>query len=140
VLITRKTATPAAALLLETGVHTLAPGVPTGRIHLRQSGALPMQPVLAVASVARPDLFLAQLRERGAQVNPMLAYPDHYDYTSSDAEYIAQRAGNKAIVTTGKDAVKLRPLLPQHPLHVADQELVFESGVGELLAAVDNVL
>jgi tetraacyldisaccharide-1-P 4'-kinase len=70
----------------------------------------------------------------------MLGYPDHYDYTSSDAEYIARRAGNKAIVTTGKDAVKLRPLLPQHSLHVADQELVFESGVGELLAAVDNVL
>jgi tetraacyldisaccharide 4'-kinase len=140
VIITRKTASPDAALVLETKVHKVAPGIPTGRVHLRLTGSVPVQSVLVVASIARPDLFLAQLRERGAQVALMLAYPDHYNYSAEDARYIVMRAGNKPIVTTGKDAVKLQPLLPQHPLHVADQELIFESGAGELMAAVDNVI
>jgi tetraacyldisaccharide 4'-kinase len=140
VLITRKTATPETALLLETKVHKIAPGVPTGRVHLRLTGSVPTQWTLVVASIARPDLFLTQLEEHGARITAMLAYPDHFDYSPSDAKYIIARAGNKPIITTGKDAVKLQSLLPKHPLHVADQVLVFESGAGELMAAVDNVL
>jgi hypothetical protein len=31
-------------------------------------------------------------------------------------------------------------LLREQPLHVVDQQLVFESGEGELMQALDNVL
>ncbi|HEX6006310.1 MAG TPA: tetraacyldisaccharide 4'-kinase, partial [Burkholderiales bacterium] len=73
-------------------------------------------------------------------VQRLLAYPDHYDYTASDARFIAQRAAGHLLLTTAKDAVKLRELLAETPLHVAEQEVVFESGAGELMSALDNVL
>lgn len=140
VLITRKTATTDRALVLETKVHKTAPEAKTGRAHLRLNGSFPEHPVLVVASVARPDLFVQQLVDAGVDIDRALAYPDHYDYSADDAAHIAVLAGPNLIVTTGKDAVKLRPLLPEQPLHVAEQELVFESGLAELMTAVDNVL
>jgi tetraacyldisaccharide 4'-kinase len=140
VLITRKAASADHALLLETTVHKVVPGLAIARVHLRLTASFPGQPVVAVASIARPDLFLRQLRDQGAQVEVMLAYPDHFDYKAADAEQIAARADSRLIVTTAKDAVKLRPLLPERALHVAEQDLVVESGAAALWAAVDNVL
>ncbi len=140
IIITRKRASPDAAVLLETRVHQTAPGIPTARAHLRIAGALPSDSALVVTAIARPDLFLAQLVHAGADVSTMLAYPDHYDYTADDAGLIADRAGNRLLLTTAKDAVKLRDLMPEQPLQVVEQELIFESGEGELMRAVDNVL
>jgi tetraacyldisaccharide 4'-kinase len=114
--------------------------VPTGRAHLRIAGTLPNDVAVAVAAVARPDLFLAQLLQGGANVSTMLAYPDHHAYTPADAAHIAARAANHLLLTTEKDAVKLRDLMPEQPLQVIGQELVFESGAGDLMRAVDNVL
>jgi tetraacyldisaccharide 4'-kinase len=41
-------------------------------------------------------------------------FPDHHHYTTADAARIAARAAalGATVVTTGKDAVKLGPLLP----------------------------
>ncbi|HET9439323.1 MAG TPA: tetraacyldisaccharide 4'-kinase [Longimicrobiales bacterium] len=140
VLVTRKIASTDRALVLETTVHKVAPGIPTGRVLLKLATPPPTRPVVAVTSIARPDLFLEQLRAQGAQVERMLAYPDHFAYTPADASYIAQRAVDHLLVTTAKDAVKLRELLPDQPLHVMEQEVVFENGAGALLTALDNVL
>jgi tetraacyldisaccharide 4'-kinase len=140
VLVTRKTAAPEDAMLLETKVHQTVPGVATGRLHLRIKSVAPAEPVVVVAAIARPDLFLWQLVGSGAQVELLLAFPDHHDYTAEDAAYIARRAGNRLILMTAKDAVKLRELLPEQPLLVVEQEVVFETGMGELMTAVDNVL
>ena len=140
VLITRKTASTDRALVLETAVHKTAPRAETGRAHLRLHAELPARPIVVVSSIARPDLFVGQLAELGADIATALAYPDHYEYTAADAAYITQRADDHLIVTTAKDAVKLRDLMRERPLHVVEQELVFESGQGELMTAVDNVL
>ncbi len=140
VLVTRKTATPDAAVLLETRVHQVAPGIATGRVYLKLVTTLPTQPVVAVSSIARPDQLLGQLRAAGANVQRLLAYPDHYEYNQADAQHIVQRAGSHLLVTTAKDAVKLRALLPDVLLHVVEQEVVFESGLAELLTALENVL
>jgi tetraacyldisaccharide 4'-kinase len=140
VVITRKTASTDRAMILETTVHKTSPRPRTGRAHLRLQGVLPDHAMLVVSSIARPDVFLEQLSQAGAKTNAALAYPDHYDFTPADAAYIADRAGGNLVVTTAKDAVKLRPLMPDRPLHVVDQEIVFESGLAELMTAVDNVL
>ena len=140
ILITRKSADPDAALLLETKVHQVAPGPGTGRVHLRIGAVASAEPVVVVAAVARPDLFVSQLLHAGAQPELLLAYPDHHDYTAADAAHIARRAANRLVVTTAKDAVKLRVLLPEQPLLVVEQEVVFESGLGELMTAVDRIL
>lgn len=140
IIITRKTAPTENAAILETRAHQVAPGVPTARLQLRIRDDIPRQSVVAVASVARPDVFVEQLAQLGVQLSHTLAYPDHYDYTPADARYVQQRAGNHLILTTAKDAVKLRPLMPEQPLHVVQQEIVFESGEGELMQQLDNVL
>lgn len=85
-------------------------------------------PVVAVASIARPDLFLANLRSLGVDVAKLLAYPDHYDYGSADAAHITRTAAERAIVTTEKDAVKLRALLPGGALRIVPQRVVIEEG------------
>ena len=140
VLITRKSAGPDDALLLETRVHQTAPAAGRGRVYLRIRDVPAGEPVVAVAAIARPDLWLAQLLRAGSRVELLLAYPDHHDYSPADAAYLAQRVENRLLLTTAKDAVKLRELLPEQPLLVIEQDVLFESGMGELMTAVDNVL
>jgi tetraacyldisaccharide 4'-kinase len=140
VLVTRKSAATELAMVLETKVHQAVPGVPTARAHLRIVSELPVEPVAVVTAVARPDLLLAQLMQAGAHVLTFLAYPDHYDYTTEDAADIVARAGNHLLLTTAKDAVKLRELLPTQSMLVLEQQVAFESGAGDLMTAVDNIL
>jgi tetraacyldisaccharide 4'-kinase len=109
-------------------------------VHLRIGNEVPNGEITAVSSIARPDVFLDQLQQAGARVTRMLAYPDHYEYTADDAQLIMERAQGTLIATTAKDAVKLRSLLREQPLHVVEQQLSFESGEGELMQALDNVL
>jgi tetraacyldisaccharide 4'-kinase len=71
--------------------------------------------VLAFSGIARPASFVSLLRSLGAEVKAEFAYPDHYDYKSSDLAAIVQRAADERIsmtVTTEKDAVRLRKLAP----------------------------
>ncbi|OGU01023.1 MAG: hypothetical protein A2085_10235 [Gemmatimonadetes bacterium GWC2_71_10] len=67
--------------------------------------------VLAVCGVATPAAFGAQLAQAGAKVT-LLAFGDHHAYTAADVARVVARAGARAVVTTGKDAVKLAALWP----------------------------
>jgi tetraacyldisaccharide 4'-kinase len=140
VVVTRKAASTAEAMRLETQAHQIAPAVPTGRVHLRLAGTVPDAPIAVATAIARPDLLLAQLLQANANVQTFLAYPDHHEYSLDDVALIRARAANHLLVTTAKDAVKLRELMPAQPMEVLAQDLVFESGAGELMSVVDNVL
>jgi tetraacyldisaccharide 4'-kinase len=68
--------------------------------------------VIALAGIAEPDGFLETLEEAGAVIIKTITYPDHHRYTLSDIDGIVEQAKNEAselVVTTEKDAVKLRP-------------------------------
>lgn len=68
-------------------------------------------PVVAVCGIARPDPFFAALAAGGWQVRDRLAFPDHHWFSRSDIARIAalaRDAGAERIVTTEKDAVRLR--------------------------------
>jgi len=69
--------------------------------------------VLGVSGIGEPGLFAEQLRGVGAEVRAM-AFGDHHPYTADDVRAIIDAAGRGAVVTTAKDAVKLRPLWPAH--------------------------
>ncbi|CAN5624851.1 tetraacyldisaccharide 4'-kinase [soil metagenome] len=64
--------------------------------------------VLAVASVAHPSGFLDLLREAGfGERVELVAHSDHHPYSADDVRNLLIRAGDRRIVTTEKDAVKL---------------------------------
>ena len=95
----------------------LAPGVALMDIDLVMGGwrnlrAEPASPpevdVLALCSVARPRSFLQGLARLlpGAAIE-LVARADHYRYTRRDVSALLDRLGNRTLVCTEKDAVKL---------------------------------
>jgi tetraacyldisaccharide 4'-kinase len=87
--------------------------VMTGEV--KQLSTLRGSTVLAFAGIARPASFVSLLRSLGAEIKSEFAYPDHYEYKKSDLAAIFQRAADEKIgmiVTTEKDAVRLKSLKP----------------------------
>ncbi len=72
--------------------------------------ALASQRLAAVAGVARPATFAANLQEMGLTLQRVFLFPDHHDYKPRDvAEVIAaaRRERVQGLVTTEKDWVRL---------------------------------
>jgi len=72
------------------------------------------KPILAIAAIARPDSFFSLLRDLGMNVAETMAYTDHHGYNAGDVDAIRLKmkaAGAEALITTGKDGVKLASLL-----------------------------
>ena len=70
-----------------------------------------------VSAIARPDVFEKMMREIGDVSKKSLAYRDHHQYTDSDVKHIIsefEKSQCDYLITTEKDAVKLRSLMP-HP-------------------------
>lgn len=63
--------------------------------------------VLLVTGIANPHPLEDRLREMGNEVLS-LKFSDHHDYTPSDIESIRHKGEGRTIVTTEKDAVKLK--------------------------------
>jgi tetraacyldisaccharide 4'-kinase len=104
------------------------------------SGNGPCGEVAAVTAIARPELFVANAREAGAEVGPTLFFPDHHDYDELDLDRIRRAAAGRPIVTTAKDMVKLAPLAPDLDLWVLEQEVVVEEGESALHELLDEIV
>lgn len=116
VLITRRTASREDADAVAEWARRAAPSVPTVHVAFRPGrwqrldgtpASAPRGEVLAVAGIARPELFVATLRETGAGPVELVTFPDHHHYRAGDAAAIRRFAANRPVVTTEKDAVKL---------------------------------
>ena len=71
--------------------------------------------VLAVAGLARPERFFADVGRHGWTVAGTLAFRDHHRYTRGDLARVAaamRSAGAAMVVTTEKDVVRMLPLRP----------------------------
>jgi len=143
VVVTRKVATAARAGAVADGVRGL---VESGRVaivvlepgvwlHEGVKTEPPARPALAVAGIARPELFAENAMMAGARVNSTLWFADHHEYTVDDARKILETAGGAPVVTTAKDAVKLESLLPGHLYWVLEQRVRPETG-SELIEQV----
>jgi tetraacyldisaccharide 4'-kinase len=147
IVITRKTANTETAhklaVLMQrrcTKPCAVVAMLPAGFSRGTQSGVALTGSALVVAAVARPDLLLQQLRNEHIEVAKMLAYPDHHDYTAADRDQIRQAASGQPIVTTEKDAIKLRSLFDPRELWVLEQRLVIESGAAAITELIEQVL
>lgn len=94
---------------------------PTRLIHLREGtplspALLAKEPVLGFCGIGNPDSFAMLLKRLGADLREQMVFRDHYSYQLSDVEAIRKKAddlGVKWVVTTEKDAVKIKELLPK---------------------------
>lgn len=58
-----------------------------------------------LAGIAKPQPFFNYLKSNN---NVLLTYPDHHNFTEGDIKNIREKAGEKLIVTTEKDYVRLK--------------------------------
>jgi len=67
----------------------------------------PVGAALAVCGVARPETFRTAVEARVGGPVELVAFADHHAFGPGDAARIAARAGDRPVVVTEKDAVKL---------------------------------
>jgi tetraacyldisaccharide 4'-kinase len=144
-VVTRKAVSRARAQEVAEALERAVPGTavvvcliePSRLVSLHGGAPRPLEglagrEVLAVASLADPDPFRRNLQAAGARVE-LLAYPDHHDFDRVDAGRIARARGDRPLLMTRKDAVKLRTLIPAGTeALVLEQSVRMERG-GDLL-------
>ncbi|NKE70986.1 tetraacyldisaccharide 4'-kinase [Nitrospiraceae bacterium HYJII51-Mn-bac16s-1-B09] len=94
---------------------------PSRLIDVRNGTALPAgtlvkEPVLSFCGIGNPDSFGMLLKRLGVDLREQVVFRDHHSYQLSDLEKIRKKAdqlGAKWVVTTEKDAVKIKALLPK---------------------------
>jgi tetraacyldisaccharide 4'-kinase len=87
-------------------------------------------PVAAFCAVGNPKSFFEQLRKHGYQLVVEKAFADHHAYTQKDVDGLiaaATRAGARSLITTAKDAVKLRSLSFSLPWQVLQIEIEIQN-------------
>jgi tetraacyldisaccharide 4'-kinase len=145
VVITRKAADRSAAADVRGRIAPLVRNAPIALAHLSiiaffrgGEGGRVEGPAIAVCGIGDPRTFARHLVIEGVQLQEVLAFPDHHKYTWEDLDVIRAAAQNRALVTTEKDAVKLRLLDPTLDLWIARQKVVIEEGESELLQALER--
>ena len=131
-----------AALVVEarartTGLRPLAAA--DGSEFVSASG---VRPVAAFCAVGNPRAFFEHLRRDGQEPVLTRAFTDHHSYTQSDLDSLARaaaEAGARSLLTTAKDAVKLRRLSTKLPVYVVEIALEFDEEV-KLLELVRGAL
>lgn len=90
---------------------------------------VPMGAAGAFCAVGNPGAFFENLRKHGFKLLYERAFPDHHAYTREEAEAVSRAAverGARALLTTAKDAVKLRGLDFALPCYVVEAKLEFD--------------
>jgi tetraacyldisaccharide 4'-kinase len=107
-------------------VKSLLPAFAPDSIPLRES--IP-RPVAAFCGVGNPDSFFGHLRAEGYELSSARSFPDHHSYDQQALDVLveeAQRLGARSLITTAKDAIKLRSLNFALPCYVLEIELVID--------------
>jgi tetraacyldisaccharide 4'-kinase len=84
---------------------------------------------LAFCALGNPDAFFSLLRRERWELAHTLAFSDHHLYTQAEADHIsaiAQKREAKLLLTTAKDAVKLRDLRWSLPCYVIEADLIVD--------------
>ncbi len=71
---------------------------------------------IAFCGIANPTSFSRMLENASVMIQELLSFPDHWRYTSEDLQKIwesAEGCAPKIVITTEKDAVKIRHQLPE---------------------------
>jgi tetraacyldisaccharide 4'-kinase len=88
---------------------------------------------LAFCGLGNPESFFEQLRREGYNLAGTEVFRDHHNYTQEDIDLLertAANAGAEILLSTQKDAVKLRGLYFERPCFAVESELVFDDEEG----------
>lgn len=106
---------------------------------LRDGAEVPLdelrnQALTALSGIAKPEAFEATLQRLNLKIITHLRFPDHHPYTQAEIG----RLTGKRVITTEKDAVKLRPFLPglEAEIYVLPVRIEFEKAFEEWLLEV----
>ena len=105
----------------------------TSRVSPLKNGAGTLSPparVAAFCAVGNPSSFVEHLRRSGYELAVTTSFPDHHAYSQNEIDSItrsAQNAGATALITTAKDAVKLRSLSFSIPCYVLEIEISIDN-------------
>jgi tetraacyldisaccharide 4'-kinase len=99
------------------------PLVPLTQAAYQMGAPESIQPVIALAGIAKPNLFVDEIKQHYKQVKELI-YSDHQTYTDDKIQELAaviNKYSNVGVITTEKDAVKLAsadilPHLQQFPI------------------------
>lgn len=83
----------------------------------------------AFCALGNPNNFFEQLRREDFNLVSTEKFPDHHFYTQRDIEKIqtkAQKANAGVLLTTAKDAAKLRNLEFDSPCFVVESQMIFD--------------
>ncbi len=84
---------------------------------------------VAFCAIGNPDNFFAQLAGDGFEIGAEKKFADHHKYRQEDIavlENLAKKSSAARLLTTAKDAVKLKHLKFEIPCNVVESELVFD--------------
>jgi tetraacyldisaccharide 4'-kinase len=115
---------------LQDEIRALIRGRPLFESTMRALPALvPPVPVAAFCAIGNSESFFTQLKKSDYEVVVERAFTDHHSYTQRDVDdliAVATRAGAKGLITTAKDAVKLRSFTFSLPWHVFAIEIAIK--------------
>ena len=79
--------------------------------------------IAGFCAIGNPESFFALLKREGFDLKYQRPFRDHHRFDQSDLERVedaARKAGAELLITTAKDAVKLRELKLEMPCYVAE--------------------
>lgn len=149
VLVTRRTPSADRARSLAERIERHAPGRVVGAVELVPSewkrldgkvGGPPDGDVVAVCAIARPEAFRSAVALRVAGSVELVAFSDHHGYTPADVARLVQGAGRRPLVTTEKDAVKLRDHADAlGETYVLTERVTWDWGEADFLATLERL-
>src|SRR5215470_3660934 len=90
----------------------------------------PPEPIAAFCAVGNPQSFFTHLNREGYRLVLRKSFRDHHAYTQDDVSKLSKaavRAGAQSLITTAKDAVKLRGLQFEIPCYSLEIDLEIEN-------------
>ena len=83
--------------------------------------------VTAFCAVGNPHSFFENVRQLGYEIGLQRSFPDHHVYSQAEIDSLIKDAGASSLITTAKDAVKLRALAFSAPCYVMEIEIAIEN-------------
>ena len=83
--------------------------------------------VAAFCAVGNPDSFFRSVRQLGYEIGLQRSFADHHVYSQAEINSLIKDAGGSSLITTAKDAVKLRTLSFSATCYVMEIEIAIDN-------------